>query len=300
MNSQNEGYFPHYAKLCKARERPRYSDERFRRFFDEAEEVYWWWREENMKITGTSKNDIRAKVELLNKYKDKLEFDIAAKYGVHPIDEDKEGKFTGQSGIFSSILEEFLYYLFKDVIPQGAVMRRKAYAGLVIMPKNIQELVEGSMKAIVETRDLDFIIGAEYVVVIKPKTTLDRLTSSSQRLEATIPIVAFECKTNIDKSMIDRCIADAEILKRGNPNLLYVVLAEYLDFNLEAVPLRATKVDQIYILRRMKRLPSGKRTLEALKDREPIHYDLVLDLFELVKNHLEYGTEEALKRGKLI
>lgn len=68
------------------------------------------WKDDNLKITGTTEEDIKKKVKLLNEYKifidqPKFKKEAGNKYG-----------FTSQSQLHSSVIEEFMYYLFKDIV----------------------------------------------------------------------------------------------------------------------------------------------------------------------------------------
>jgi len=283
-----------------AMKNPKYERGKFKEFFKEALLLYERWREENLKIRGTSDEDIRRKVNLLNEYKDQLELEVAAKYGVHPYFGEGE-VFSAQTKIFSSILEEFLYYLFKDLVPEGTrIGSGRAFVELFITPKSFEELIKGHPTLTVKRKDLDFMLGADITLIIRPKASLEQFLNRTEEL--TIPAVAVECKTNIDKTMLNEAAGTAEFLKRGNPYVLYVILAEYLDFTPEENP-KLTKIDQIYILRRMKRPSVDQRTLDFFKNRKPIQEDLVIDFFKLVRNHLEktwWDPDEAVERGKLI
>ena len=71
---------------------------------------YLVWKDRNLKITGTTKSSIKSKVKLLNDYKNfidqpKFKKEKGRRYG-----------FTSQSTLHSTVLEEFMYYLFKDQI----------------------------------------------------------------------------------------------------------------------------------------------------------------------------------------
>ena len=59
-----------------------------------------------------------------------------------------------------------------------------------------------------------------------------------------IPAVAIECKTYLDKTMLESASASAEELKRINPNSRYFIAAEWLKLT-ESVNLRKYRIDQI-------------------------------------------------------
>lgn len=66
-----------------------------------------------------------------------------------------------------------------------------------------------------------------------------------------IPVVAIECKTYLDKTMLEGSSRAAEDLKARNPNSLYIVIMEWIKLTSD-VNLRKYKVDQIYVLRQQK------------------------------------------------
>jgi hypothetical protein len=292
----------HYEKLVSARNNPKYNKPQYRNFFEKAFPLYEEWRRKNMEIIGTDEESIKKRVELLNWYKDQLELEIAAQCGVHPYFGEGES-FSAQTKIFSSVLEEFLCYLFKDLSPSAArIGHGSAFAELIFTPKSFKELVEGTPTVSVKTKDVDFLLGADLTLIIRPYIQPSENSSNNKTIKLTVPAVAVECKTNFDKTMLNEAAATAEFLKRGNPYVRYVVLTEYLDFSMEENP-RLTKIDQIYILRRMRRPPAGQRTLETFKSRKPIQYDLILHFFNLVKDHLEktwWDPEAAVEKGLLI
>jgi hypothetical protein len=298
----SEIIYPHYEKLISASKNPRYNSPQFARFFEEVFPLYKRWNEENMKIKGTDGEAIKNRVELLNRYKDQLELEIAAECGVHPYFGEGES-FSAQTKIFSSVLEEFLCYLFKDLSPSGVrIGQGSAFVELIFTPKSFKELVEGHPSVSVKTKDVDFLLGTDLTLIIRPYIQPLEKFSNNKSIKLTIPAIAVECKTNLDKTMLNEAAATAEFLKRGNLYVRYMVLAEYLDFSTEENP-RLTKIDQIYILRRMRRPPAGQRTLETFKKRKPIQYDLILHFFNLVKDHLEstwWDPEAAVEKGLLI
>ncbi|WP_148292503.1 Bpu10I family restriction endonuclease, partial [Planktothrix rubescens] len=63
--------------------------------------------------------------------------------------------------------------------------------------------------------------------------------------------VVIECKTYLDKTMLEGSSRAAEDLKARNPNSLYMVLMEWIKLTSD-VNLRKYKVDQIYVLRQQK------------------------------------------------
>lgn len=117
-----------------------------------------------------------------------------------------------------------------------------------------------------------------------------------------IPVVAIECKTYLDKTMLEGSSRAAEEVKARNPNGLYIVVMEWLKL-WDAVNLRKYKVDQIYVLRKQKNTDREYRYLDKYI-KNPIDPNVVWHLFSTVRTHLTTdwagGVEQGLQRGWLI
>lgn len=179
--------------------------------------------------------------------------------------------YTAQSKFRPSILEEFLYLLFRDYIKElnGEEEliesgRAQAYTNLFFRAKDFIEFKNDPQIGI-NNKDQDFAIYREIKLVVN-----DRITEV-----VNVPIVAIEAKTFIDKTMLDSIIATAEKLKNGNPHTRFVAVAEYYDVSKKVDP-AYSRIDQIYILRCSKR--------RVWQDINP---DVVLKLFRDVKEHIE-------------
>lgn len=114
--------------------------------------------------------------------------------------------------------------------------------------------------------------------------------------------VVIECKTYLDKTMLEGASTAAEQLKTRNPNALYLVVSEWLKLT-ESVNLRKFKVDQIYVLRKQKNTDREFRFLPGY-EKKPIHLDAVEHLYHTVRSHLtndwEGGVAYGLERGYLL
>lgn len=89
----------------------KYSDATSKQYLREIRLKYDLWKNENLKLKGPNKliaeddfEIISRRVDLFNAYKDFLD---QAKYAEH---------FDSRSNLHSSALEEFIYYLFKDLV----------------------------------------------------------------------------------------------------------------------------------------------------------------------------------------
>ena len=109
-----------------------------------------------------------------------------------------------------------------------------------------------------------------------------------------VPVVSIECKTYIDKTMLEGSIATAEKRKNGNPYCLFLVVTEWYDVSYEVDP-AYSRIDQIYVLRKEKRRSNKKK---------PIDFVVVKDLFRFVKYHLERDwssiEQKLTEEGKIL
>jgi hypothetical protein len=148
-----------------------------------------------------------------------------------------------------------------------------------------------------ELKDHDFVIG----VSINASLTCSGSTET-EKIEVQVPAVAIECKTYLDKTMLEgSSTAGSQLLSR-NPNALFIVVAEFLKLT-ENVNLKKYQVDQIYILRKQKNTDREFRFLPNFV-KNPIYDDVVAHLFNTVRKHLtndwEGGIPHGLDRGYLI
>lgn len=290
----------------------KYTDPDSRMFLQEIRERYDEWREANLKLKGPgvviSDDDevvIEQRVQLLNGYKDFLDQQLYAE------------KFDSRSNLHSSVLEEFFYYLFKDIVSEFGqrvlIGKSHTFKDLFFSPPNFTEMVSRPY-ARIEKKDHDFVIGVrvETDMVVKPYNTLETFDSggSVERIEPPqkethlfdVPAIVIECKTYLDKTMLEGSSSAAEQLKARNPNALYIVVMEWLKLT-ESVNLRKYKVDQIYVLRKQKNTDREFRFAETYV-KNPIYSDVVFHLFSSVRQYLTSdwrgGVEYGLERGHLI
>ncbi|HHS97110.1 MAG TPA: Bpu10I family restriction endonuclease [Chloroflexi bacterium] len=158
----------------------------------------------------------------------------------------------------------------------------RAYSNLFFAPRSLQEFIHTPRMRINE-KDQDFAI---YRSV--------RVRADGEEKLIKVPVVSIECKTYIDKTMLEGSIATAEKIKMGNPYCLFVVVTEWYDVSYEVDP-KYSRIDQIYVLRRSKRREESS---------QPIDPDVVLDLFGFVHEHLTRdwsSIEEKMRReGKIL
>lgn len=130
-------------------------------------------------------------------------------------------------------------------------------------------------------------------------------SDGSQKVEEfifEIPAVVIECKTYLDKTMLEGSSVAAEQLKQRNPNALYIVVAEWLKLT-SNINLKKFKVDQIYVVRKQKNTDREYRYLEGY-EKKAVDPAVIFHLFQLVREHLTKpwggGVDEGLERGWLI
>ena len=149
---------------------------------------------------------------------------------------------------------------------------------------------------LVETKDHDFAIGTKFQA-----TFANQKNEKLGSYEFQIPAVAIECKTYLDKTMLEGASISAEELKRINPSARYFIVAEWLKLT-EAINLRKYRIDQIYVLRKQKNTDREFRYDKDYK-KNPIHADLVWSLYREVVDYLSaarWDIDAAVARGKLM
>lgn len=279
----------------KENHRTKYRDEESRRYLAEIRGRYNQWKSNNEELLGPTKvpsdsdKDIVARrVELLNDYKEFLDQQHYAE------------KFDSRSNLHSSVLEEFIYYLFRDLVASisnnALIGKSHSFKDIFFRAPNYEEMVKAP-NALIEKKDHDFSIGCSISASMKCKGS-----EESEIHSWDIPAVAIECKTYLDKTMLQDVSTAADQLKQKNPNAMYLVVAEWLKLT-ESVNLKKYKVDQIYVLRKQKNTDREFRYDERYI-KNPIYEDVVFHLFNTVREFLtadwEGGIAHGLSRGYLI
>ncbi|RAM53267.1 MAG: Bpu10I family restriction endonuclease [Hapalosiphonaceae cyanobacterium JJU2] len=342
---------------AKESHRKKYQDSDSKQYLAQIRHEYNHWHKQNMDLCGpgvnsceTDKDIVKQRVDLFENYKDFIDQKHYAE------------KFDSRSNLHSSALEEFLYYLFKDIVSdfgeRALIGKSHTFKDIFFADPSYPKMLE-TPHAKIERKDHDFVIGvtisaslqtsksglsqiqtedsdveqnrelsvnelieeASEIVnkIDKNQSNLiesgvllpaDSLSNISGILKAgkaelhffDIPVVAIECKTYLDKTMLEGSSRAAEELKARNPNGLYIVVMEWLKLS-DAVNLRKYKVDQIYVLRKQKNTDREYRYLDNYV-KNPIDAEVVWHLFSTVREHLTTdwtgGIEQGLQRGWLI
>lgn len=273
-----------------------FSDLRSRQALCEVAKIYVNWRQFNDSLVSPIslldedllKDTVRWRVKAFNEYRN---FINQEKYAL---------TFDSRSNLHSSTLEEFIYYLFRDISKsfnqETVVGKSKSYKGMYFSAESFQDLVE-KPEVHVEQKDHDFIIGAAVDADFNVKGSSESVT-----VNFDIPAVAIECKTYIDKTMLEGASNAAEQLKAVNPNARYYIVAEYVKISND-INFKKYKVDQIFILRKQKN-KDRKYTFGENSDRNPIFFDpvykLVKDIYEYLTEPWEASLNKGIERGYLI
>jgi len=206
---------------------------------------------------------------------------------------------SGQQALGYTIMEEFFYLFFQKYIyvlgiNHGNLFLGKgnSYVSLSFTPKSF----EGSLQNVnpyIHSKDQDFVLGIS--VDIKVTSGNNETTQST-----ILPVVAIECKTYLEKNMLDSCANTATRLKNAMPYCIYMVASEYMKMD-EASP-ELTDIDEVYILCKAKNSERLRRTQQGLPPLD-IDSELIIDLFNRVKRHLHsvwWSPEDAVSNGKVI
>ena len=221
----------------------------------------------NLGLMGASRDVIEKRVALLNDY-----YDFFVRYDSSH-DKKIDDIFSAQSKFRSTVLEEFLAILLHDAVGEclkevpdadveiGSV---KAYANLYFYSKNFAAFANEPSIGI-NVKDQDFAIYRNV------KIRMD----DGEPILTSVPVVAIECKTYVDKTMFEGAAATAEKLKAGNPYTMFGIVAETYEIDRSFIP-AYSRVDQVYILRK------GSRKGQI----KPIDCGVVERLVEDIARHL--------------
>lgn len=238
----------------------------------------------------TTAAEVEALVGHLNTYRDEVVYAL----------EDR--KNSGQANLRSTILEEFLYWLFRDVFrtlkqprPDGFRIGKTigAYVDLTFAPHSFRRVFD-EPNPVVHTKDQDFAFGPEIELEVRSggESTVSRVL---------LPVVAIECKTFLAKNHLDMCADTATRLRAAMPYCLYFVASEFLKMRSDVTP-EFTDVAEIFVLCRAKNGERRPRRKAGLAPH-PIHTDLVVEMWQMVLHHLRaiwWSPEDAVERGRII
>ena len=252
----------------------------------EVHSKYLHWKTETEKLNSENSHDLHKKVELLNEYK-------------NYIDSLTEKKlFKLQDKLASSVIEEFLFQLFKDIPDINSNLKRgliyvgqaEAYTDLSFAPKNFIDFCNNP-GVYINKKNQDFIISKKINCVFETHHNKDIA-------EIIVPAVAIECKTFLPSTMLGQASYEAQRLKQGNPYALYIIVAEQNALS-ESISLKNLPIDEIFILRKQKR----NALKNKVSDKKSIDYQVVKELYIFVKQHIQsdwFNPAKATEKGRLI
>lgn len=292
---------PHKDKLIAAIINPKAIADKA--LLEEALKNYETWIEATKKLTSKGDDRVREMVGLLNEYKDLIEVELVAKKGSAFLKRQK-----GQLKLDNSIMEEFLIHLIHPEIlhnlPDFELDKgpHTAFMSLSFRPSSVQSLNE-KPEVVIKNKDQDFTIGKSiYYQFSSDKNFTNNKTTKGKLFLAAL---AAECKVNYDKTMFQECAGTATRLKQGCPISKYYALVEYLDMKPEDV--RLTDIDNVFLIRKTKRLPFGKRNIyaevKAQHKNFPISDDVIINFTKEIQQFIDavwYDPNEALRRGSFV
>lgn len=210
----------------------------------------------------------------------------------------------GQLKLDNSIIEEFLIHLVNDDVIKNLPKEietgsQTAFMSLSFRPSSIESLAQ-KPEIVLKQKDQDFTIGKSIYYQFSPDSKFDKKLTLDGRF--FLAVLAAEVKVNYDKTMFQECAGTASRLKQGCPLSKYYALIEYLDMKPEDV--RLTDIDNVFLLRKAKRLPYEKRSIfEEIRDQHkdnPISSDVMIKFVSEIQEFVNatwYDAEAAIERG---
>lgn len=214
-------------------------------------------------------NNLQKKVEAWNSY---LKF-VRSK-----------NPFSAQSKFDSTILEETIFRLFIHLQDEKIkVGGAKAYSNLYFSPSNFNEFkISDEIKT--NCKDQDFAIYKDVELKLE----------SGKNISMSVPVVAFECKTYLDKTMLESSVATAEKIKTGNPSCRFCIITEWYSVD-KNVDIRSSRIDQIYVLK--------KDANKSNQNERDIEVDVVERIIDDTTMYLKsnwINVEESIKNGGIV
>ena len=117
-----------------------------------------------------------------------------------------------------------------------------------------------------KTKNQDFSIYTEDTLKIE---------NSSISVPIQVPIVSIECKTYIDKTMLEGSISTAQRIKHGNPKSKFYIVSETYDLSSKE-EINPHEIDNIFIIRKSKR-----------KSPDVIDPSVLKDIYQTVANDIQ-------------
>lgn len=236
-------------------------------FEDFRNNHYIPWRQANIRIDGISRKNILRKVALLEKYYKAVDDANGRK---RPRSQPR-GWITFQSKFRPSVLEEFCYYLLKD-LPEIKKL------GLEFKKKKIHAGFEINSKGEIISRDKD----VDCCIVKASQGEIEK-----KKFMFIIPIIAIECKTYLDGTMWHESQYSAMLLKRANSSAKVYVLTEDNQVKLSNIT-KESPANDIFVIRN--------------PDSSKIDIDVMINFLHQIRKDLQILTNPSVVKipGRLI
>lgn len=197
--------------------------------------------------------------------------------------------FSHQADFTSSIIPEMLCTIFGNIIKsKGVNLEVSAQKDLTI---ECTFDIGGGGEICFKNKRVD-------VAVVEPC----ELSFNGHVTELPIPLIAIECKTNLDKNMLSGIEHSVTELKKTFPNCHYYVITECSDFDVKKSNYASSGIDEMYILRKQKR-GEIRRNPDL---RKPIDPDLVYEVSNTLISNIDAMRTDSedlttrMQNGKLI
>lgn len=240
---------PHYKKLTASlnnRRLPEPDKERL----EETIRKYHEWITNMESIERGQADTVEKLVEATNRYKRFVELDL-----IFDSSDNFLYRQKGQLKLDNTILEEFLpqvvFRSLRGIDDSFVLGPRNTFAGLSFL-SSLGNPGQGGEPSI-RSKDQDFILGKKLYL----KSSFDPEFQDHKLLESHLGYVCAECKTNLDKTMFQEAVATSRDLKIAVPGSLYFLVCEFLDMT--PVSIISTQIDDVLIVRKMKRMSSNIR-----------------------------------------
>lgn len=201
----------------------------------------------------------------------------------------KNNPFSHQSDFSSSIIPEMLCSIFNAIIKnRGLSLEVSAQKDLTI--ECIFDFSDGGTVRFKNKR-------VDVSVYKNCSLSLD-----GKENDFPIPLMAIECKTNLDKNMLSGIEFSVGELKKTFPKCHYLVVTELSDFDVKKTNYASSGINEMYVLRKQKR--AATRRSPYL--RENICPELVKEIAELLVKDLDSinadldSLAQKMQTGKLI
>lgn len=264
---------PHYGKLIACLENPRLPNADKERL-EEAVIKYHEWIDELESVERGKVDTVEKLVEITNKYKRFIELNLIFDSADNFLYRQK-----GQLKLDNTILEEFLPQLvfrsLRGIDESFELGPRNTFAGLSFL-SSVGNFGEGGEPNI-RTKNQDFILGKKLYL----KTSFDSDFQNYKLIESHLGYVCAECKTNLDKTMFQEAVATSRDLKIAVPGSLYFLICEFLDMT--PVSIISTQIDDVLIVRKMKRMSSNIRQEYRTPEARRIHRQEYVEFLDASK-----------------